>query len=143
MAVNPILERGARYDGESLKHLRPEVKNEQPARASPWASAAPAAVSDSGRGATSDFDYGRGSTGGLNSAAGSAAWGMPPRRRSGNRKRGRDSPTPLWKWGSQGRSSKSPQGLSRSRGPPAKYGADAPVGSVAGSSAFRRATSRR
>jgi len=139
MAVNPKLEGSLSDKVEGSEHLTSEVKDDHTARrVPPWAP-----FSDSGA-AVYDSDLGRSSAGGLNTT-GSAARHPPPRRRSASRQRGRDSPIPPWEWGSRGGRSKSPQDLSRSRGPPAKAGAVLhPVGSAAGSAAYdARATRRR
>ena len=129
MAVKPILE-GSLGDNQH-KHSSFEGSEEHARRVPPWAPSS----GFGGPAAAPAMDLGRSSP----------AVRIPPRRSASRGRSSRDSPTPAWEWGSLGGRSKSPQDLSRSRGPPAREGAVLhPVGSAAQSSAFgARAASRR
>jgi len=127
MAVNPSLE-GSLGEHSRKKHSLFEGTAEQ--RVPPWAPV-------SGDGAAAAAAASTSST--------APAVRAPPRRSASRGRRRGDSSTPAWEWGSQGGRSKSPRGLSRSRGPSARMGAALhPVGSTAQSDAFgARAASRR
>ena len=126
MAVNPSLE-GSLGEHSRKKHSLFEGTAEHAQRVPPWAP-----VSGDGAAAAAP------------TSPTAPAVRAPPRRSASRGQRRGDSSTPAWEWGSRGGRSKSPRGLSRSRGPSARMGAALhPVGSTAQSDAFGARTASR